>query len=94
MFADLLPPKTLVFDWYLLGWPYGLIAFLFTVAALVALYFFLAPKFSRKLWAVLLCMGLFLVADYAVYFVGINLPRPRRNPPVANRRLSVFSDFA
>jgi len=81
MFADMLPPPTFVFDWAYLGAPQGLIALGCVVAALIALFFLLARTRLHKLWIVLICVGLFFVADLAVYFISINLPRTSPRPP-------------
>lgn len=78
MFADLLPPPTLAFDWYTLGFPSGLIAFLAVGASILTMAVVLARKRVRAGWIVLLCAVLFVAADLVTYFVGINLPRPPR----------------
>jgi hypothetical protein len=78
MFADLLPPPTLAFDWYTLGFPSGLIAFLAVCASIVTMAVVLARRRVHVGWILLLCAVLFVAADLVTYYVGINLPRPPR----------------
>jgi len=80
MFADMLPPPTCLFDWYMVGFPSGLIVFLAVAASTVAMAVVLARKGVRGYWIIPLCVALFISADLLTYFVGIQLPRPRPRP--------------
>jgi hypothetical protein len=81
MFADLLPSPTLVFDWYTLGFPAGLIACLAVAASIIALGVVLARYRFRTYVIIPLCLVLFVAADLVIYVIGVNLPRPPRPQP-------------
>ena len=84
MFADVLvpPSPTGVFDWYMVGCPAALIALLAVTASLVAVFVVLSRRFKglAKGWILLICFALFVVADLAVFFIGLNNPSLWRTP--------------
>jgi hypothetical protein len=88
MFADLLPPPTLGFDWALLGPTAGPIALLFLVIGLGTLFVVMGRRGVAKPRRVGVCIVLFVVLDLIIYYVGINQPRPPRNfqsPPAQSQ---------
>jgi hypothetical protein len=86
MFADALPPRTYWFDWHMAGWPASWIVPCALFASLIALFLVVARR-ARPKWTfltLLLCVFLFVVADYVVYEVGYHnqhLWRIARDPP-------------
>ena len=90
MFADVLVPPTFVFDWYVLDAPFGVMAFLSVTAGLISLFFLLVSRrmVRNKAMAILVCVGLFVLADLFVYAIGSTRPRrprPDREPPAATQ---------
>jgi hypothetical protein len=88
MFADVPLPYTVCFDWASLGWPAGPMVVLAVMASLISLSIVLIRRRVHKGWVLLLCLVLFLVADFVVYVIGSNLPRPPRPRPPVNRESS------
>lgn len=76
----MVPPPTLCFDWYLLGWPASLIAFLFVAGSLIAACYFLFRRGSpgRNLVVLLGCLGLFFLIDCGIYITAIQVGSPGR----------------
>jgi hypothetical protein len=87
MFADLHPPPTYCADWYMAGWPASLIVPLALTAALIAMFFYVARRDRpwRSTAALVLCVGLFVAADYVVYVIGCNFQTPWRTPRYPSR---------
>src|SRR2546425_1215913 len=88
MFADSLPPLTYYADWDMVGWPASLIVPLALTASLITLFFLVARRDRpwRSVAVLVLCVALFVAADYVVYQIGYNYPSlwrgdgPRGNP--------------
>jgi thiosulfate reductase cytochrome b subunit len=80
MFADLLPPQTFVFDWEMLGFPSGLVAFLAVLASMFSAAVALARRHVRVGWILLVCAVVYLAANLIAYQIGRNFQSLWRTP--------------